>query len=56
MTNDVARELLGRPVRADGVCLGTVGAVWVDVRDDVLGMARRVAAAEAVGLVTAGTG
>ena len=101
MTNDVARELLGRSVRADGVCLGTVGAVWVDVRDDVLGMevrsawskdihdlpyatvsvrdgavrtssltvlgtgpttffvdqgARRVAAAEAVGLVTAGTG
>ena len=38
MTNDVARELLGLPVRADGVRLGTVGAVWVDARDEVLGM------------------
>jgi len=38
LTNQVARELLGLSVRADGVCLGTVGAVWVDVRDDVLGM------------------
>ena len=40
LTNDVARELLGRSVRADGVCRGTVGAVPVDVRDDVLRMAR----------------
>ena len=38
MTPDVARELLGLSVRADGVRLGTVGAVWVDTRDDVLGL------------------
>ena len=30
--------LLGLPVRADGVRLGTVGAVWVDAADRVLGM------------------
>ena len=56
MTNEGAGVVLGLWGRAAGVGLGTVGAVWVDVRDDVLGMARRVAAAEAVGLVTAGTG
>jgi hypothetical protein len=33
-----ARVLLGLPVRADGVRLGTVGAVWVDDGDGVLGM------------------
>ena len=38
MTPDVARDLLGLSVRADGVRLGTVGAVWVDARDDVLGL------------------
>lgn len=38
MTNDVARELLGLSVRADHVRLGTVGAVWVDARDEILGM------------------
>ena len=43
MTNDVARELLGLSVRADGVRLGTVGAVWVDARDEVLGMEVRSA-------------
>lgn len=101
MTPDVARGLLGLSVRADGVRLGTVGAVWVGAQDEILGMevrsawskdthylpyatvsvldgavntssltvlgtgpttffadqgARRVAAAEAVGLVTAGPG
>ena len=101
MTNDLARELLGLSVRVDGVRLGTVGAVWVDTQNEVLGMevrsawskdidylpyatasvrdgavhtssltvletgpttffveqgARRVAAAQTVGLVTAGLG
>jgi len=43
LTPDVARELLGLSVRADGVRLGTVGAVWVDTRDDVLGLEVRSA-------------
>lgn len=43
MTNDVARELLGLSVHADGVRLGTIGAVWVDARDEVLGMEVRSA-------------
>lgn len=43
MTNDRARELLGLSVRVDGVRLGTVGAVWVDTRDEVLGMEVRSA-------------
>ena len=43
MTNDVARKLLGLPVRVEGVRLGTVGAVWVDTRDEVLGMEERSA-------------
>jgi hypothetical protein len=43
LTNDIAGELLGLPVRADGVRLGTVAAVWVDARDDVLGMEVRSA-------------
>jgi len=38
LTPDVARDLLGLSVRADGVRLGTVGAVWFDARDDVLGL------------------
>ena len=33
-----ARALLGLPVCADGVRLGTVGAVWVDGSDGVLGI------------------
>jgi hypothetical protein len=33
-----ARALLGLPVCADGVRLGTVGAVWVDGSDAVLGI------------------
>ncbi len=37
MTDEPA-ALLGLPVRADGVRLGTVGAVWVDAADRVLGM------------------
>ncbi len=37
MTID-ARGLLGLPVCADGVRLGTVGAVWGDRSDAVLGM------------------
>ncbi len=36
-------EQLGLSVRADGVRLGTVGAVWVDARDEVLGMEVRSA-------------
>ena len=43
MTPDVARELLGLSVCADGVRLGTVGAVWVDTRDEVLGLEVRSA-------------
>ena len=35
---DEPAALLGLPVRADGVRLGTVGAVWVDAADRVLGM------------------
>ena len=38
MRPDVARELLGLSVCADGVRLGTIGAVWVNARDEVLGM------------------
>ncbi len=38
MTPDIARGLLGLSVRADGVRLGTVGAVWVDAQDEVLGL------------------
>ncbi len=37
MTDEPA-ALLGLAVRADGVRLGTVGAVWVDAADHVLGM------------------
>jgi hypothetical protein len=33
-----APTLVGLPVCADGVRLGTVGAVWVDALDRVLGM------------------
>ena len=43
MTPEVARELLGLSVRADGVRLGTVGAVWVDAQDEILGMEVRSA-------------
>jgi hypothetical protein len=43
LTNDLARELLGLSVRVDGVRLGTVGAVWVDTRNEVLGMEVRSA-------------
>lgn len=43
MTNDAAAELLGLSVCADGVRLGTVGAVWVDARDEVLGLEIRSA-------------
>jgi hypothetical protein len=43
LTPDVARDLLGLSVRADGVRLGTVGAVWVDSRDEVLGLEVRSA-------------
>jgi hypothetical protein len=43
LTNDLARELLGLSVRVDGVRLGTVGAVWVDTQNAVLGMEVRSA-------------
>jgi len=43
LTPDVARELLGLSVQADGVRLGTVGAVWVGAQDEVLGMEVRSA-------------
>jgi hypothetical protein len=35
LKDDDARALLGLSVSADGVELGTVGAAWVDRRDDV---------------------
>ncbi|MCZ7590117.1 MAG: PRC-barrel domain-containing protein [Gaiella sp.] len=38
MTDEPARALLGLPVCADGVRLGTVGAVWMDTAGGVLGM------------------
>jgi hypothetical protein len=38
LTNAPARALLGLPVCADGVRVGTVGAVWIDATDVVLGM------------------
>jgi hypothetical protein len=38
LRSDDARALLGLPVWADGVRLGTVGAVWVDTREAILGM------------------
>ena len=38
MTDEPARVLLGLPVCADGVRLGTVGAVWMDTAGGVLGM------------------
>lgn len=37
MSAEKARALLGLDVCADGVRLGTVGAVWVDAADAVLG-------------------
>jgi hypothetical protein len=43
LTNDLVRELLGLSVRVDGVRLGTVGAVWVDTQNVVLGMEVRSA-------------
>ena len=38
MTDDAARPLLGLPVYADGVRLGTVGAAWIDPSGVVLGL------------------
>ena len=38
MTDEPAWALLGLPVCADGVRLGTVGAVWIDAMNSVLGM------------------
>ena len=38
MSDGRARALLGLPVCSDGVRIGTVGAVWIDAADGVLGI------------------